>query len=121
MITEILVSESPHIKINPGISMLRPYLMASTSMSTVPDTGNLRVNLGNIEAWDGSYWAPLTRDVLLSTTLSTTATEVIQWGQKKMMEEQHLESLMSRHPGLRDAHDSFEVMKALTQHMEKTV
>jgi hypothetical protein len=42
----------------------------------------------------------------------------MDWSIKKMEEESRLQSLMARHPGLKELNDKFEMMKVLCQQQE---
>jgi hypothetical protein len=53
-----------------------------------------------------------------SINFSKETVEVLEWARTKMQEEVKLRSLMDRHPGLKDLHDKYEMMKALCQQEE---
>ena len=91
-----------------------PYLN-----TTQPMTGMIRVNsnLGRTEVYDGQNWVQYGADAHVD--LSETAKQTLVWAQEKMLEEHRLKELMARHPGLRDLHDKFEMMRVLCQEEEK--
>lgn len=95
-----------------GTSM--PYVNTSQPMA-----GMLRINpnMNRVEVYDGINWQGFGNDAHVD--LSESAKEVLRWAQDKMKEEKELTELMEKHPGLKDLHDKFEVMKALCQEEEK--
>jgi hypothetical protein len=48
-------------------------------------------------------------------TLDGPTLTVVEWGRKKMAEEQQLKTLLEQHPGLKDLKEKFDVMLALVQ------
>jgi len=75
--------------------------------------GMLRYNTQNnqLEVYDGNRW--LAFGGTSTVGLSPEAEEILRWGREKLREEQELEQLMKDHPGLRDLHEKFTLMKAL--------
>lgn len=96
------------------------YIPYFNMQSPNPAIGQVRYNGNNqnLEVFDGNTWHVLSSNSS-SVTLSNDAEEVLVWGQKKMREEQELEALMKRHPGLKDLHEKFELMRALCQSEEQ--
>jgi lauroyl/myristoyl acyltransferase len=47
--------------------------------------------------------------------LSPLARQAVDWAVRKQREEDELEALMKKHPGLRELHDQLEMMKVLCQ------
>lgn len=90
-----------------------PYL------NNQPMTGMVRVNssMNRTEVYDGQNWIAFGADAHVD--LSETAKQTLSWAQEKMLEEYRLKELIGRHPGLRDLHDKFEMMKVLCQEEEK--
>jgi len=68
-------------------------------------------NTQTIEVYDGNTWLALAGSADVS--LSPEAQQVMDWAYKKMKEDEQLEVLMEKHPGLKDLHEKFTVMKAL--------
>ena len=66
-----------------------------------------------LEIYDGSNWHTKQDDSVVD--LSAEAKELLEWARTRRHEEQHLESLMAQHPGLRDLHERFQVMLNLVQ------
>ncbi len=109
-----------HIVAGPGVSVTGsfspPYISPGSQSA-----GMVRYNTStqNAEVYDGNAW--LTMSSSPSVSLSNDTIEVLEWARKKMQEEQKLEQLMQRHPGLRDTHEKFEIMKALCSKEEDNV
>jgi hypothetical protein len=70
-----------------------------------------------MEVYDGISWYGINNHVTVD--LGMTSKEAIEWAHKKMQEEKRLQELMHRHPGLKDLHDKFEMMKVLCMEEEK--
>ena len=68
-------------------------------------------NTQTIEVYDGNVWLALAGSADVS--LSPEAQQVMDWAYKKMKEDEQLEVLMEKHPGLKDLHEKFTLMKAL--------
>ncbi len=77
--------------------------------------GQVRYNTSNqcMEIFDGNTWQMVGNSVA-SVGLTPEAERILDWAQKKMLEEQDLEARMKKHPGLKDAYERFKVMDALT-------
>ena len=101
-----------HIVEGPGISITGsfspPYISPGSQSA-----GMIRYNTSSqtTEVYDGNTW--LTMSSSPSVALSNDTLEVLDWARKKMLEEQNLYKLMEQHPGLKDAYEKFEIMKAL--------
>jgi len=108
-----IYSSSNHIQINPGYGNVPPISPGAQS------AGMLRWNTSSntIEVYNGVAWFSV--DTTANITLSDYAQQALDWAVKKMQEEERLQSLMSRHPGLKDLHDKYEIMKVLCQEEEK--
>lgn len=81
-------------------------------------SGELRRNVTTqqIEAFNGVTWIPVGQHVNIG--LSADGIAIMQWAQSKMREEERLEKLMSKHPGVRDLKEKLDLMIALTQKEE---
>ena len=86
----------------------KPYISPG-SMSA----GMVRYNSGSacLEVYDGNAW--LTLSGTADVGLSPEAQQVMDWAYKKMKEDEQLEMLIEKHPGLKDLHEKFTLMKAL--------
>ena len=106
-------SSSNHIQIGQGYSNVPPISPGAQS------AGMLRYNTSSntIEVYNGQAWFSIetTTDILLSPM----AQQAVDWSIKKMEEESRLQSLIARHPGLKELNDKFEIMKVLCQEEEK--
>jgi hypothetical protein len=74
-------------------------------------------NTNNIEVYNGMAWYGI--DTNVGIDLSSSAKETLTWAYNKMQEERRLKDLMAQHPGLKDLHDKFEMMKVLCMEEEK--
>jgi hypothetical protein len=105
-------SSSNHIQIGAGYSNVPPMSPGAQS------AGMLRYNTSSntMEVYNGVAWFSVetTADILLSPM----AQQAMDWSIKKMEEESRLQSLMARHPGLKELNDKFEMMKVLCQQQE---
>ena len=82
--------------------------------------GNMRYNTSNqnMEVFDGNNWVQLNMG-FASVGLTTEAERLLDWARTKQDEEFKLKELMEKHPGLREAYERLEIMKALTLEEEK--
>ena len=106
-------SSSNHIQIGQGYSNVPPISPGAQS------AGMLRYNTSSntIEVYNGVAWFSI--ETATDIFLSPVAQQAIDWSIKKMEEESRLQSLMARHPGLKELNDKFEMMKILCQEEEK--
>lgn len=65
----------------------------------------------NLEVYDGNAWLTLSGSA--DVGLSPEAQATLEWAYRKMKEDEELEMLMAKHPGLKDLHEKFTLMKAL--------
>jgi hypothetical protein len=54
-----------------------------------------------------------------SVGLTPEAETLLDWARQKRDEEYKLKSLMDKHPGLKEAYERLEIMKALTLEEDK--
>ncbi len=103
-----------------GITTQSPRWMSVYSPSQSPyispgsmSAGMVRYNSNsqNLEVYDGNAWLALSGSA--DVGLSPEAQATLDWAYRKMKEEEELEMMMEKHPGLRDLYDKFNVMKAL--------
>ena len=82
--------------------------------------GNLRFNTTSqqIEIYDGNSWIRLNTGTA-TVGLNSEAESLLDWAREKRNEERTLKELMERHPGLKEAYERLEIMKALTLEEEK--
>lgn len=82
--------------------------------------GNLRFNTSNqnLEVYDGTNW--ITMNMPDATVgLNDEAESLLDWARLKRDDEIVMQSLMAKHPGLKEAYERLEIMKALTLQEEK--
>ena len=75
--------------------------------------GDVRMNNGNLEVYSGGCWMQVGTSVDVQLPIETQ--EVIDQARKKMQEEKKLNKLCEKHPGLKNARDKFETIKALVE------
>ena len=107
-------SSSSHIQVRQGYSNVPPISPGAQS------AGMLRWNTSSnsIEVYNGVAWFGI--ETSTDIDLSENTKQALTWAHKKMEEEIKLLDLLERHPGLKDLHDKFEIMKALCYEEEKT-
>jgi len=112
-----VIHTGPWLRVESGNSYTPYFNMNSNN----PAVGQVRYNGSNqnLEVFDGSIWQNLTSGSSACISMSNAAEEILVWAQKKMEQEQELESLMKRNPGLQDLHEKFELMRALCQNEEQ--
>ncbi len=88
-----------------------PYINQNT---TNPMTGMMRVWGSDLQTFDGSSWLNMNSSYA-TVSLDSELQVLLNWGRRKMLEEQDLQSLMEKHPGLKDTKDRYEVMLALVR------
>ena len=106
-------SGSSHITVTGG-SAAQPYINA-TSLSA----GQVRYNpaLQGIEIYDGNVWQQMYTSYA-TVDLDAEAKTILAWAAKKMREEQELESLCKKYPGLDNARNNFEMFKKFVHAQE---
>ena len=92
-----------------------PYINQNT---TNPMTGMMRVWGSDTQVFDGSHWLNMNSSYA-TASLGPELQVLLNWARRKMIQEQDLKSLMEKHPGLKDAKDSYEVMLALVSDHNK--
>ena len=82
--------------------------------------GNLRFNTSNqqMEVYDGNMWIIMnTPDATIG--LNDEAESLLDWARERRNEEMAFKERMKTHPGLQEAYERLEIMKALTLEQEK--
>jgi hypothetical protein len=77
--------------------------------------GNLRFNTSNqnLEVYDGTNWINMNMpDVTVG--LNNEAESLLDWARERRNEEMAWKERMKTHPGLQEAYERLEIMKALT-------
>ena len=89
-----------------GRPKITPYISNNNS-----GAGMLRYANGSLEAYDGYNWQDVSPSLELE--LTEEVQEILAWARTKMFEDLKIKSLLDQHPGLREAHDHYEIMRAL--------
>jgi len=74
-------------------------------------------NMQQFEINDGNSWLTI-HSMQPTISLSWDAEQALRWANAKMQEEQKLNELMSRHPGLQELHDKFKMLEVLCRKEE---
>lgn len=108
------ITGGAHLTVSNSYST-RPYInMGNPSAGMVRYNGNSN----NLEIYDGSSWMAI-QNANPHIELSSGAQAAINWAYEKMEQERKLKDLMNKHPGLKDLHDKFEMLKVLCEQEEK--
>lgn len=97
-----------------GGSVSYPYVPMN---SNNPIQGMVRVNGQDMQVFDGSSWITMGSSYA-SVELTPEVQSIIEWARKKKAEEQRLDELCEKYPGLRKARDNYEVFLKLVQSEE---
>lgn len=97
----------------PGPTYMNPPMSAL-------NVGQVRFNstLQGMEVYDGTTWLQIHSNHS-SIDLNQEATAALDWVRHKMHQEKQLQELMDKHPGLKDLHDKFEMLRVLCEQEEK--
>jgi hypothetical protein len=68
-------------------------------------------NTNEMEVYDGVVWKSISTSVEVG--LSGETEMLLQWAREKMLEDQRVEELCKKHPGLAKARDNYEMFKRL--------
>jgi hypothetical protein len=102
------------------------YITVSGGMSADPyispgamGAGMVRYNsnMNCMEVNDGNSWRQLGMNYA-NLELTPDAQAILDWAKTKMAEEQQLDELCKKYPGLRKARDNYETFLALVQSEE---
>jgi hypothetical protein len=106
-----------------GLASLGKYTVVQSGNATMPYvnpnannpmTGMLRINGTDVEVFNGSSWM-LVNSSYASMGLSLEAEELLDWAKAKRAEEQQLDELCKKYPGLGKARDNYETFKRLVE------
>lgn len=109
-----------------GLNVNWEYLNASGASPSMPyitsgmlSAGQVRYNSNcqGLEVYDGINWHQLGND-FVNVDLSDKTKQILAWAEKKMREEQDLNRLCEKYPGLRKARDNYEVFKKFVDEQE---
>jgi hypothetical protein len=79
-----------------------------------PIQGMIRINGQDAQVFDGSGWVTLGAS-FANVELTPEVQSVIDWARKKKAEEQQLDELCKKYPGLGKARSNFETFKRLVE------
>ena len=110
MIIKNISSSGRHTIVNGG----NPSPLYINSYSGQTMVGQIRWNPNNqnLEVYDGNSWMSMPSSYT-SVGLPGTAENAIDWAIQTQQEELVLLALCEKHPGLKEAYEKFQVMKAL--------
>jgi hypothetical protein len=74
------------------------------------------VNMNEMEVYDGVSWKQLSTSI--DVGLDPEAEMILSWAREKMLEEQKLDELCKKYPGLDRARSNFETFLKLVQSEE---
>jgi hypothetical protein len=76
-------------------------------------SGILRYNTNSneIEVYDGATWRQLSTNVTIG--LDSETQMILDWSREKMLEDQRINELCEKYPGLAKARENFEMFKKL--------
>ncbi len=66
-----------------------------------------------LKVYDGYQWQVVTGGSA-SVSLTGQTERILDWAEKKMLEDESLKARMEKHPGLKEAYEQFKIMDALT-------
>ena len=102
------------IKVSGGDTSV-PYINQNT---TNPMTGMMRVWGTDTQVFDGISWLHMNSSYA-TVSLEPELQVLLDWGRRKMIQEQDLPSLMEKYPGLKDAKEHYDIMLALVSDHNK--
>lgn len=94
-----------------GGSTSYPYVPMNASN---PIQGMVRVNGQDMQVFDGSSWITMAGSYA-NVELTPEVQSIIDWARKKKAEEEKLDELCKKYPGLGKARDNFETFKRLVE------
>lgn len=102
------------INAGPHLTISNDYAPAPSFSPGVWSAGMVRynTNVQSLEVYDGQNWQSI-YSAYPTVELAPATREAVEWAMRKQQEERALKTMMQKHPGLRDLHDKFEMMKVL--------
>jgi hypothetical protein len=81
---------------------------------TIPNDGNIRINYGKFEYWDGrtGCWMPC-GGADITVSLGPRLDYIVEWAERKMDEEKKLAEMVEKYPTLKAAKENYELIKAM--------
>jgi hypothetical protein len=102
------INAGPHLTISDGYAPVPNFSPGAQSAGMV----RYNTNIQCMEVYDGQGWQSI-YTAFPTVELAPASREGLEWAMRKQQEERDLKAMMQRHPGLRDLHDKFEMMKVL--------
>lgn len=111
-----ITTSSKHLNIGGGLGA-QPYINQHNGQLSV---GQVRYNPNSaiMEVYDGNGWLSIGGGYA-NVGMSPAAESAIDWAIKKQAEEYQLQAMLEKHPGLKEAYERLEIMKALCLEEEK--
>jgi hypothetical protein len=108
-------SNSQYINVMGGYPTSMPYVNASALSA-----GSIRYNPGsmNMEVYDGNSWMAFNTNVA-TVDLPDWVKATLDWAHQRMADEQKLDYLCDKYPGLNNARNSFELFKKFVAAQEQ--
>ena len=107
------VTGGPGIVVDSGYTTM-PYISQNANN---PMQGMLRISGSDLQVFDGSSWIHAGGGYP-SVSLNGVAQAAVDWAMKKQQEEQELAELCKQHPGVAEAYERLQILKALTKSAE---
>ncbi len=100
-------SNSQYVSVTGGYPASMPYVNASALSA-----GSLRYNPGsmNMEVYDGNSWMPINSN-FATVDLPDWVKATLDWAHQRMLDEQKLDYLCEKYPGLHNARNNFDLFK----------
>lgn len=101
-----------------GINSSGKYINVSCGSSSGPyispgsaGAGMIRwnPNMNQLEVNDGNSWLPFTMNYA-TVELNSDAESLLDWARQKRQEEQRLQEMIEKYPGLKKAKENFDLM-----------
>jgi hypothetical protein len=110
MMIKSINSGSKYIAVSGGNPSI-PYISGGQLSA-----GQMRYNpnMQGIEVYDGSIWHMMSNNYA-SVDLTSDATAILDWAKRKMLEEQRIDELCKKYPGLEKARVNFELFKKFVE------
>ncbi len=108
-------SNSQYVNVTGGYSSNMPYINASALSA-----GSLRYNPGsmNMEVYDGNSWMPINSN-FATVDLPDWVKATLDWAHQRMLDDQKLDHLCEKYPGLSNARNNFELFKKFVAAQEQ--
>ena len=102
------------INAGPHLTIMNSYSSTPSFSPGAQSAGMVRynTNMQCLEVFDGISFVTLGA-AHPTVELAPASREGLEWAMRKQQEERELKAMLERHPGLRELHDKFEMMKVL--------